>query len=191
MRPTYFLTAILAILASSVVQGQAQDTSCLNQLSPCINYLNGSRDPPSTCCDPLKDVISSNPECICSLISNQGAEQAKQMGINLTAAQQLPAKCGEAINPVGCLKSEYDMHQFCWIQVVALTCCIDQYHLLFMNCMELYSNRFQHEFSFSGAPSPQSSAGSLLGLTSCTVLVLTLPLFICQVLQGWFQRFVF
>ncbi|XP_030552690.1 non-specific lipid transfer protein GPI-anchored 30 [Rhodamnia argentea] len=96
-------TAALVLAALLVVDAQAQDTSCLSQLAPCLNYLNGTRDPPSACCDPLKSVISSDPGCLCSLISNQGAAQAEQAGINVTEAQRLPGRCGQNVNPIACL----------------------------------------------------------------------------------------
>ncbi|KAI8020489.1 Lipid transfer-like protein VAS [Camellia lanceoleosa] len=77
-------------------QHQQQDssiTSCVNQLIPCFNYLNlrGSHDdPPDSCCNPLKSVIKSDPECLCSMISIKATNAAQQYGINLTNAQQLP-----------------------------------------------------------------------------------------------------
>ncbi|KAI3409166.1 AAI domain-containing protein [Psidium guajava] len=95
--------AALLLAALLVVDAQAQDTSCLSQLTPCLNYLNGTHDPPSTCCDPLKSVISSDPGCLCGLISNQGANRAEQAGINVTEAQQLPGRCGQHVNPIACL----------------------------------------------------------------------------------------
>ncbi|KAI8009598.1 Lipid transfer-like protein VAS [Camellia lanceoleosa] len=60
----------------------------------CFNYLNvrGSHDnPPDSCCNPLKSVIKSNPECLCSMISIKATNAAQQYGINLTdiSASQL------------------------------------------------------------------------------------------------------
>ncbi|CAI9088187.1 OLC1v1022446C1 [Oldenlandia corymbosa var. corymbosa] len=77
--------------------------NCVQQLQPCLEYLDGNRDPPNSCCDPLRYVIKSEPECLCSMISIRGANQAERAGINLTNAQQLPARCGERINPLGCI----------------------------------------------------------------------------------------
>ncbi|XWS30591.1 hypothetical protein CRYUN_Cryun24cG0131900 [Craigia yunnanensis] len=97
-------STLLLMLANLVPQGWGQDsTSCLNQLAPCLNYLNGSRDVPDSCCDPLKSVINSKPECLCSMISNKGSREAEQAGINVTEAQQLPGRCGQHVNPLVCL----------------------------------------------------------------------------------------
>ncbi|KAF8013303.1 hypothetical protein BT93_I1218 [Corymbia citriodora subsp. variegata] len=97
------MAVVLVLAALLAVEAQTQDTSCLSRLAPCLNYLNGTGNPPSTCCDPLKSVISSDPKCLCSLISNQGAEQAEQAGINVNEAQQLPGRCGQHVNPIACL----------------------------------------------------------------------------------------
>ncbi|XP_043716270.1 non-specific lipid transfer protein GPI-anchored 30 [Telopea speciosissima] len=99
---------MVAILLSLVSEGEAQDTSCLNQLVPCLNYLQrqgGSVDsnPPKSCCDPLKSVIDSNPECLCTMITNRATNAAEQAGINVTKAQDLPDKCGQTVNPIACL----------------------------------------------------------------------------------------
>lgn len=99
------LAVSLLVLGVWVPEGCCQDTSCLNQLVPCLNYLNGTEDVPSSCCDPLQNVIKSDQQCICSMISNQGSNQAEQAGINVTEAQQLPARCGIHVNPLNCLSS--------------------------------------------------------------------------------------
>ncbi|KAF5725600.1 lipid transfer-like protein VAS [Tripterygium wilfordii] len=102
MRRLYGIAVVLVVtmLASGAT---AQDTSCLNRLAPCLNYLNGSGDVPDSCCDPLKSVINNNPDCLCSLISNQGSRQAEQAGINVNEAQKLPGRCGQHVNPISCL----------------------------------------------------------------------------------------
>lgn len=95
------IAMLLVVLISA--QAQQGDRSCINKLVPCLNYLNGTRNPPDDCCDPLKSVIKSNPECLCSLITNQGTKQAKEAGIDVNEAQQLPARCGQHVNPISCL----------------------------------------------------------------------------------------
>ena len=93
------------VLVTWISRGCAQDSSCLNKLAPCLNYLNGTRDPPDSCCDPLKSVIESDSECLCSLVSNRGTRQAEQAGININEAQNLPGRCGQRVNPLSCLSS--------------------------------------------------------------------------------------
>lgn len=100
----HFVIALALILSCLVQENNAQDRVCTQLLLPCMDYMNGTgRDPPRSCCDPLRYVIKSEPECLCQMISIQGANRAEQAGINLTDAQQLPGKCGEHINPLGCI----------------------------------------------------------------------------------------
>ncbi|XP_058085360.1 non-specific lipid transfer protein GPI-anchored 30-like [Magnolia sinica] len=92
----------LLAMVIMVCGSQAQDTSCLTQLVPCLGYLNStSTTPSSSCCDPLKSVIKSNPQCLCSMItSNAGGMQGG--AINMTQALLLPARCGENVNAASC-----------------------------------------------------------------------------------------
>lgn len=119
----YGIVLILA-LANLVAEGWAQDTSCLNQLAPCLNYLNGTEDPPDSCCDPLKSVIKSDPKCLCSLVSNKGSSEAQQAGIDASEAQQLPGRCGQHVNPVACIASIYASHSFSKSTALCVSCLV-------------------------------------------------------------------
>ncbi|CAH1422913.1 unnamed protein product [Lactuca virosa] len=39
------------------------------------------------------------------MISNQGTKNAENVGINVTKAQELPARCGQRVNPISCITS--------------------------------------------------------------------------------------
>ncbi|KAH9627174.1 hypothetical protein KSS87_018414 [Heliosperma pusillum] len=82
----------------------SSSSSCVNSLVPCLNYLNTTRDLPDSCCDPLKEVIKSNQQCLCQLISTQGTFQAQLLGINISQVELLPERCGQRVNPLACLK---------------------------------------------------------------------------------------
>ncbi|XP_019427599.1 PREDICTED: lipid transfer-like protein VAS [Lupinus angustifolius] len=101
----YITFIMLVTLISN--KGFGEDSSCLNQLAPCLNYLNGTIDPPNSCCDPLKLVIESLPECLCSFVSNKGAKQGENAGININEAQKLPSKCGMHVNPLSCITNSH------------------------------------------------------------------------------------
>ncbi|KAK7279025.1 hypothetical protein RJT34_24068 [Clitoria ternatea] len=97
-------------MTAFVVMVACQDSNnCLNKLSPCLNYLNGTDDPPDSCCEPLKSVIESDAKCLCSLVSNKGTRQAEQAGIDINEAQKLPARCGHHVNPLSCLTTDDTM----------------------------------------------------------------------------------
>ncbi|MCD7464590.1 hypothetical protein HAX54_053050 [Datura stramonium] len=105
---------MMIILFSGVMVQQAlaqnrdsssSSTSCMNRLLPCMNFLNGGRgDPPQSCCNPLKEIIEKMPECLCQMVSIKGSNAAEKAGINVNEAQMLPAKCGQPVNYMGCLK---------------------------------------------------------------------------------------
>ncbi|GFP95758.1 lipid transfer-like protein vas [Phtheirospermum japonicum] len=101
---------MIIILSCMVSQNsaQVQRQQCMNELQPCINYINDNSRPPDSCCQPLDRVIKSMPECLCSLMTIQGANRAEQAGINITDAQTLPGRCGQRINPLGCVTGTPD-----------------------------------------------------------------------------------
>ncbi|XP_006399893.2 lipid transfer-like protein VAS [Eutrema salsugineum] len=100
----YAIAAAFLVLANfGIMQTSGQSVSCLNQLAPCLGYLNGTKEVPQVCCNPLKSVIRNNPECLCRMISNRGSSKAERAGINVNDAQMLPARCGEHVNPIACL----------------------------------------------------------------------------------------
>ncbi|XP_010420000.2 PREDICTED: lipid transfer-like protein VAS, partial [Camelina sativa] len=104
MKLFYVIAAALVLVVANLgVQTSGQSASCLNQLAPCLNYLNGTKEVPQVCCNPLKSVIRNNPECLCRMISNRGSSQAERAGIDVNDAQMLPARCGEHVNPIACL----------------------------------------------------------------------------------------
>ncbi|KAL9242881.1 hypothetical protein vseg_016839 [Gypsophila vaccaria] len=77
----------LAISASA--QGSGTEGTCVAQLTGCISYLNATTMPPSTCCGPLKDAVTNQKACLCSLYNNP----ALLTGINVTQAMNLPVLC--------------------------------------------------------------------------------------------------
>ncbi|KAK4339850.1 hypothetical protein RND71_041312 [Anisodus tanguticus] len=101
----FMMTMMMIVLFSGVLGQKGKGDSCMNRLSPCMNFMNGAKgDPPESCCNPLKDVIKNMPECLCQMVSVKGSKAAEQAGINVNEAQMLPAKCGQPVNYMGCLK---------------------------------------------------------------------------------------
>ncbi|OIT27920.1 lipid transfer-like protein vas, partial [Nicotiana attenuata] len=95
----------ICLLLLMIQSAEAQDRKCINKLLPCMKFLNGTRgNPPDSCCNPLKDVIKNMPECLCQEIDIKGSNAAKKAGIDINAAQMLPARCGQPVNYMGCLK---------------------------------------------------------------------------------------
>ncbi|KAL8052284.1 hypothetical protein ABFX02_06G201805 [Erythranthe guttata] len=106
----YTISITIIIISCLVPQNaaQVQRQQCMNQLQPCTNYLNSDKNPSESCCQNLDYVIKYMPECLCSLMSVQGANKAEQAGVNVAQAQTLPGRCGQHINPIGCVTGTPD-----------------------------------------------------------------------------------
>ncbi|XP_078174319.1 non-specific lipid transfer protein GPI-anchored 7-like [Carex rostrata] len=73
------------------VQAQSSTQSCASKLVSCASYLN-STNPPASCCDPLKEAITNEMQCLCSIYEDPTI--LKAFNINLTEANQLAGHCG-------------------------------------------------------------------------------------------------
>nr|CAD1844590.1 unnamed protein product [Ananas comosus var. bracteatus] len=103
-RALIWCCCMLAILGAQISVSGAQDSACLNQLVPCLQYINSKQTPSSSCCSPLKSLITSDPQCLCSMLTSNSATQ--QAGVNVTQALLLPARCGERVNAGLCTSSQ-------------------------------------------------------------------------------------
>ncbi|XP_016511014.1 non-specific lipid transfer protein GPI-anchored 30-like isoform X1 [Nicotiana tabacum] len=108
---TASICLLLLMIQSQSAEGQ--DRKCINKLLPCMKFLNGTRgNPPDSCCNPLKDVIKNMPECLCQMVSIKGSNAAEKAGIDINAAQMLPARCGQPVNYMGCLKDSIGLEAY-------------------------------------------------------------------------------
>ena len=82
--------ALLGLLSIGTVMGQS--TSCASKLVPCASYLNSTNTPPSSCCDSVKEVVTKELPCLCTLYETPGL--LAQLGINSTQALALAGRCG-------------------------------------------------------------------------------------------------
>ncbi|OVA17337.1 Bifunctional inhibitor/plant lipid transfer protein/seed storage helical domain [Macleaya cordata] len=128
------LVVVVVVLVLLLVEtSQAQDdTSCVTDLVPCLNYLINSRmgsssrdnydnddnDPPRSCCDPLKLVIKSNPECLCTMITNEASLVAGLAGINGTEAQLLPGSRSTKKNTMSSNAAAINKLLFSYVDVI-------------------------------------------------------------------------
>ncbi|KAJ8449367.1 hypothetical protein Cgig2_002499 [Carnegiea gigantea] len=91
----WWLMAVLtaAAVATAAAQGGGAGLpSCASKLVPCAEYLNATKAPPSSCCDPLKETVTNEKACLCSIYKNPAALQS--FGINVTQVMGLPKLCG-------------------------------------------------------------------------------------------------
>nr|KYP46073.1 hypothetical protein KK1_032380 [Cajanus cajan] len=71
------ILAALVVASAKLVNGQISTsctTSMMSSFTPCANIITGSTNnngltPPSTCCDSLRSLMSTNMDCACLMIS--------------------------------------------------------------------------------------------------------------------------
>ncbi|KAL4592505.1 hypothetical protein LXL04_005503 [Taraxacum kok-saghyz] len=87
------LTVVVAlmVMSVSVLTAQAQTQNCASKLIPCAQYLNATTKPPNSCCDPIKEAVTTDLQCLCGLYENPSFLAG--LGINVAQALRLPRLC--------------------------------------------------------------------------------------------------
>uniref|UniRef100_A0A175YNR4 Bifunctional inhibitor/plant lipid transfer protein/seed storage helical domain-containing protein n=1 Tax=Daucus carota subsp. sativus TaxID=79200 RepID=A0A175YNR4_DAUCS len=63
---TLILRVVFVIALTAIMSAEAQDVpTCASALVPCAVFLNATTKPPASCCDPLKDAVANQLECLC------------------------------------------------------------------------------------------------------------------------------
>lgn len=84
------LLITVALMAATTTLTVAQPPSCASKLVPCAPYLNSTK-PPASCCDPLREAVTKDLDCLCTLYENPTL--LPSLGINVTQALALPKAC--------------------------------------------------------------------------------------------------
>lgn len=88
-----FVLVLALILYCRGAMAQSGCSNMLTGLSSCISYATGNSSAPvPSCCTSLANVVNSQPQCLCPLLSN-GAGSSLGFAINQTLALALPATC--------------------------------------------------------------------------------------------------
>ncbi|KAK9091496.1 hypothetical protein Sjap_024673 [Stephania japonica] len=82
--------------------GGGDQLPCMQKLMPCQPYLRSST-PPATCCLPLKEMVSADKACLCSIFNNQAI--LKSLNLTQDEALQLPKACGANVDISVCKSS--------------------------------------------------------------------------------------
>uniref|UniRef100_A0A803L6G7 Bifunctional inhibitor/plant lipid transfer protein/seed storage helical domain-containing protein n=1 Tax=Chenopodium quinoa TaxID=63459 RepID=A0A803L6G7_CHEQI len=85
------IVAVLLAVALAAAQSSGETPSCGSKLTACVNYLNSTTTPPPSCCNPLKEAVTNEKQCLCNIYNNPNLIQA--LGINITQAMNLPKLC--------------------------------------------------------------------------------------------------
>ncbi|KAI3997922.1 hypothetical protein MKX01_038813 [Papaver californicum] len=95
------LLVVLATAFTTSVTAQSSCTNVIIGMAPCLTYITGnSSTPSSSCCSQLTNVVQSQPQCLCSILST-GAGAALGLPINRTLALALPTACNVQTPSIG------------------------------------------------------------------------------------------
>lgn len=102
----------LMIAMTMIMLTEAQDPSCAASLVPCSDYLNATRKPPASCCDPLKEAVDKQLACLCNLYNSP--DLLNSLKINVTQALRLPTLCGVPDNLCQGAFLYFSFFSICW-----------------------------------------------------------------------------
>ncbi|KAM0951878.1 putative plant non-specific lipid-transfer protein/Par allergen [Dioscorea sansibarensis] len=94
---------IMAMVVAPTVSGQQNCIPAITSLSPCLGFISGNTTataPSPMCCSQLASVISSQAQCLCSVVNGGGAAAQLGLVLNQTQALALPGACNLKIPPL-------------------------------------------------------------------------------------------
>jgi len=81
-------------------QNAVANAQCMQQLLPCQPFLKAPNDPPPTCCDPLKEMVTNSSDCLCQFINNP--TMVLSLEVSKDDIMKLPKACGIKFNISKC-----------------------------------------------------------------------------------------
>ena len=90
---------VFFVVLSEVVSASTMEEKCGNdfqKLTVCLSYASGKAvTPTKDCCDSVKGIKESEPECLCFIIqqTSSGSDKVKSLGIQEAKLLQLPTAC--------------------------------------------------------------------------------------------------
>ncbi|CAL5429714.1 unnamed protein product [Camellia sinensis] len=106
------VVVLMATTTTRVAEGQPT-ASCASKLTPCANYLNVTK-PPATCCDPLRQAVNQDLQCLCNLFNTPGFLES--IGINVTDALGLAGRCNVTGNLSSCEQLQLQLQVLQYLQ---------------------------------------------------------------------------
>nr|GMD30653.1 lipid transfer-like protein VAS [Ipomoea batatas] len=87
--------------AAADVGGNGGPMACMGKLGPCEKFLSEpSSEPSPECCTPMKEVVTKDKVCLCTLFKN--AELLKSVNMTQDNALGIAKKCGADADPSIC-----------------------------------------------------------------------------------------
>ncbi|XP_027919469.1 non-specific lipid-transfer protein 3-like [Vigna unguiculata] len=95
------LCFVVALWGATSAQPQSSCTNVFISLAPCLDYVTGNASTPSSsCCSQLSYVVTSQPLCLCEVVSGAASSIAASFNINQTRALSLPTSCNIQTPPL-------------------------------------------------------------------------------------------
>lgn len=93
------LAMVLIVSLCNEAMAQSGCTNALMGMSSCLNFITGNTSTPSSsCCSSLGNMVQSQPQCLCQVLSGNGINLG--ISINRTLALTLPGACNVQTPPV-------------------------------------------------------------------------------------------
>ncbi|XP_055828866.1 non-specific lipid transfer protein GPI-anchored 3 [Solanum dulcamara] len=100
---------IAAFLASGVGRGSISAMPCVQKLMPCQPALaSHTKTPPATCCAPLKEMITNDAQCLCTVFAN--SDVMRSMNVTQDEALDFAKACGAKPDLSLCKKDLLSVH---------------------------------------------------------------------------------
>ncbi|XP_065006972.1 non-specific lipid transfer protein GPI-anchored 7-like isoform X2 [Musa acuminata AAA Group] len=85
------MVMMVVVAISGGAEGQLPPP-CVSSLIPCAAYVNSTRSPPATCCDPLRQAVDADLQCLCAVLNDQSV--LKAFNVTTDQAFRLAKSCG-------------------------------------------------------------------------------------------------
>lgn len=94
------VAVVVVVVTAAFVEAQVPD--CASKLAGCAEFLK-SDNPPATCCDPIKQAVTTQLDCLCNLYTSP--DFLPSIGVNVSDALHLTKACGVPVDLSKCSKS--------------------------------------------------------------------------------------
>ncbi|RWW41296.1 hypothetical protein BHE74_00053232 [Ensete ventricosum] len=97
--------------------------SCVSSLIPCAAYVNSTGRPPETCCEPLRQAVDADQQCLCAVLNDKSV--LKAFNVTTDEAFRLAKSCAVS-QLTGCSgggdgSDKGDAHKANWIGLSSFT----------------------------------------------------------------------
>ena len=101
--------AVVVVVVAAVGFVEAQQPDCASKLATCAEFLK-SNNPPATCCNPIKEAVATQLDCLCNLYTSP--DFFSSIGVNVSDALHLTKACGVPVDLAKCKSTTVDSFDF-------------------------------------------------------------------------------